>query len=58
MLQDWKPDDAMLSAIGATEWAPGRGAGVPESEAVVRIPARMIPILRKACDEAERAELR
>jgi hypothetical protein len=29
-----------------------------ETEAVVRIPARMVPIVRKACDAAEAAELR
>lgn len=58
VLQGWKPDAGMLSAIGATEWVAGHGTGIPEAETVVRIPARMIPILRKACDDAERAELR
>ncbi len=58
VLQGWTPDDAMLSTIGATEWVPGHGTGIPQSEAVVRIPARMIPMLRKACDDAERTELR
>ncbi|MFE3598936.1 hypothetical protein ACFXP3_23930 [Streptomyces sp. NPDC059096] len=30
---------------------------VPDGEAVVRIPARMVHLLRKACDAAERAAL-
>ncbi|MFD8082834.1 hypothetical protein ACFV4F_14225 [Kitasatospora sp. NPDC059722] len=58
VVQGWKPDDAMLAAIGTTEWTAGHGSGIPATEAVVRIPTRMIPMLRKACDDAERAELR
>ncbi|MBH1938787.1 hypothetical protein I5Q34_31775 [Streptomyces sp. AV19] len=27
----------------------------PDTEAVIRIPARMVPLIRKACDAAERA---
>lgn len=27
---------------------------IPETEAVIRIPARMVPQIRKACDAAER----
>ncbi|MFD9910822.1 hypothetical protein [Streptomyces sp. NPDC059063] len=27
---------------------------IPESEAVIHVPARMVPLIRKACDEAER----
>ncbi|MCS0639499.1 hypothetical protein NX801_28470 [Streptomyces sp. LP05-1] len=27
---------------------------IPDTEAVIRIPARMVPLIRRACDEAER----
>ncbi|MDJ0344031.1 hypothetical protein QMK19_28445 [Streptomyces sp. H10-C2] len=30
---------------------------IPGHEAVIRIPARMVPTLREACDAAERAQL-
>ncbi|MCI3224196.1 hypothetical protein [Streptomyces sp. NP-1717] len=36
----------------------GHAMGIPDHEAVVRIPARMALILREACDVAERGELR
>ncbi|GAB7186509.1 hypothetical protein ATKI12_6340 [Kitasatospora sp. Ki12] len=54
VIQGWRPDAALLSEIIDTEWAPGHAKGIPDPEAVVRIPARMVPILRKACDDAER----
>ncbi|WOX15698.1 hypothetical protein [Streptomyces sp. N50] len=37
--------------------APGHAAGIPDHESVIRIPARLVPILREACDAAERAQL-
>ncbi|MGW7413164.1 hypothetical protein [Streptomyces sp. NPDC054863] len=47
--------DELLNALaGETEWVPGHALGVPAHETVVRIPARMVPILRRACDAAER----
>jgi hypothetical protein len=55
VIQGWKPEPELEAACAAFE-APGHAAGIPESEAVVRIPARMVPILRKACDAAECAE--
>ncbi|MBV6696625.1 hypothetical protein [Kitasatospora aureofaciens] len=58
VVQGWKPNDTMLSVIESMEWAAGHGTGIPETEAVVRIPARMIPMLRNACDDVERTELR
>ncbi|WP_443071460.1 hypothetical protein [Streptomyces sp. NBC_01465] len=30
----------------------------PDTEAVIRVPARMVPLIREACDAAERAQLR
>lgn len=56
VIQGWKPDQVLESECAAFE-APGHAAGIPDHEAVVRIPARMVPILREACDAAERAEL-
>lgn len=50
VIQGWKADEATLSAC--------REAGdLPGHEAVVRLPARMVAILREACDDAERAHL-
>ncbi|WP_369395157.1 hypothetical protein AB5J72_21910 [Streptomyces sp. CG1] len=36
---------------------PGHAEGIPDHETVIRIPARMVPMLREACDAAERAQL-
>ncbi|MEV8408240.1 hypothetical protein AB0R12_21220 [Streptomyces niveus] len=57
VLQGWKPD-GQLEAECAAFMAPGHAPGVPANEAVIRIPARMVPMLREACDVAERAGLR
>ncbi|MEU7636593.1 hypothetical protein AB0C11_10935 [Streptomyces sp. NPDC039016] len=48
VLQGWKSDDA-------TEAECLNFGSIPDTEAVIRIPARMVPQLRKACDAAERA---
>ncbi|MEH0444253.1 MULTISPECIES: hypothetical protein [unclassified Streptomyces] len=37
--------------------APGHAQGIPDHETVVRIPARLVPVLREACDVAERTQL-
>lgn len=55
--QGWLPDMETYHTISETEWLPGHPTGVPDHEAVVRIPVRMIPILREACDAAERTGL-
>jgi hypothetical protein len=57
VIQGWKADAVLEARIGGTEWVPGHARDIPDHEAVVRIPMRMIPILRKACDDAERAGL-
>jgi hypothetical protein len=57
VIQGWKPGPELEAACAALE-VPGHAVGIPEHEAVIRIPARMVPILRRACDDAERAELR
>ncbi|WP_406093778.1 hypothetical protein [Kitasatospora purpeofusca] len=57
VIQGWKAGAALEARIHGTEWVPGHKRGIPEHETVVRIPLRMVPILRKACDDAERAGL-
>ncbi|KIF74723.1 hypothetical protein QR77_13550 [Streptomyces sp. 150FB] len=56
VLQGWRPDGKLEAECAAFE-VPGHAPGIPPHEAVVRIPARMVPMLRKACDVAERAGL-
>lgn len=56
VIQGWKPDSELEAQCAAFE-APGHAVGIPDHEAVVRVPARMVSILREACDAAERAEL-
>ncbi|MFE7839044.1 hypothetical protein ACFU53_24240 [Streptomyces sp. NPDC057474] len=57
VIQGWQPTPELEAECAAFE-APGHAAGIPDHEAIVRIPARMAPILRKACDAAERTQLR
>ncbi|MFI6644328.1 hypothetical protein [Streptomyces sp. NPDC050504] len=51
LFQGWKPDEARLAECLLT-------GPVPDGEAVVRLPLRMVDAIRKACDEAERAGVR
>ncbi|QOV37259.1 hypothetical protein IM697_02005 [Streptomyces ferrugineus] len=55
LLQGWKPSAETQTECEAS--SPAHGP-VPDSEAIVRIPARMIPMIREACDAVERAQLR
>ncbi|KJK46014.1 hypothetical protein [Streptomyces sp. NRRL F-4428] len=55
LLQGWKPIQETQADCEAS--SPANGP-VPETEAIVRIPARMIPLIREACDAVERAQLR
>ncbi|MCT2593637.1 hypothetical protein LHJ74_27660 [Streptomyces sp. N2-109] len=55
LLQGWKPTPETQTDCAAS--SPANGP-VCDSEAIVRIPARMIPMLREACDAVERAQLR
>ncbi|MGW4805095.1 hypothetical protein [Kitasatospora sp. NPDC004272] len=51
VIQGWKADadtEAECLAVGH----------IPESEAVVRVPARMVAAIREACSVAEGADLR
>ncbi|MFE4170606.1 hypothetical protein ACFRR7_00925 [Streptomyces sp. NPDC056909] len=57
VLQGWRADGRTEGECAAFE-IPGHAAGIPMNETVIRIPARMVPVLREACDVAERGELR
>ncbi|GAA1965802.1 hypothetical protein [Kitasatospora viridis] len=58
VVQGLKADGELESTVASQSWSPGHAVGIPDHEAVVRIPFRMIPILRKACDDAERPDVR
>ncbi|MFF2925516.1 hypothetical protein ACFVTP_24420 [Streptomyces celluloflavus] len=49
VLQGRKPDEKLAAECAAFE-APGHAPGIPTQEAVIRIPARMVPMLREACE--------
>nr|WP_078871306.1 hypothetical protein [Streptomyces caatingaensis] len=51
LFQGWKPSEETLAKCRET-------GPIPETEAVVRIPFRMIPAINEACDVAERGRLR
>jgi hypothetical protein len=55
LLQRWKPDTVTKAACEGS--SPENGP-VPDIEAIVRLPARMIPLIREACVAVERAQLR
>ncbi|MEU1376423.1 hypothetical protein ABZ442_22570 [Streptomyces triculaminicus] len=55
LLQGWQPSPETRAECEGT--SPANGP-VPDNEAIVRIPARMIPVIREACDAVERAQLR
>ena len=46
VFQGWKADEK-------TEAECLKVGHIPETEAVIRIPARMVPLIREACDAAE-----
>ncbi|GAA3217692.1 hypothetical protein ACFQE4_22915 [Streptomyces thermocoprophilus] len=56
VLQGWKPGPELAAQCAAFE-VPGHAVGIPGHEAVVRIPARMVPMIREACDALERADV-
>ncbi|MFF8373503.1 hypothetical protein ACF05W_32475 [Streptomyces lydicus] len=58
VLQGEEADELLQALVGGTEWVPGHSVGIPAHERVIRIPARMVPILREACDVAEREDVR
>lgn len=58
VIQGWEADPATLQAITSKAWVDGHSAGVPEGEAVIRVPARMAQILREACNVVDGDEVR
>ncbi|MEV7394365.1 hypothetical protein [Streptomyces sp. NPDC091215] len=55
VLQGWRPGPE-LEAECAAFTVPGHAVGIPDHEAVIRIPARMVPMIREACDAVERTD--
>ncbi|QEV18652.1 hypothetical protein [Streptomyces alboniger] len=49
VFQGWKPGSALEEECQAFE-VPGHAVGIPEDEAIVRVPARMVHMIREACD--------
>ncbi|MGW4106097.1 hypothetical protein [Streptomyces sp. NPDC004976] len=54
VFQGWKAGPELEAEAAAFE-VPGHAVGIPDDETVVRIPARMVPMIREACDAVERA---
>ena len=52
VFQGWKPDSELEAECARFE-VPGHAVGIPEGEAVVRVPARMVSMIREACDALE-----
>ncbi|QQN77164.1 hypothetical protein [Streptomyces sp. XC 2026] len=46
IIQGWKADEEMLGECL-------KAGTIPDNEAVVRLPARMVPVIREACDVSE-----
>ncbi|MFB8202854.1 hypothetical protein [Kitasatospora purpeofusca] len=57
LVQTYVADEASIDGVLAAGHGPDHENTIPAHEGVFRIPARMVPILRKACDEAERSQL-
>lgn len=56
VLQSYTVDDETRQQC-VKNTAAGHAEGIPAHETVIRVPARLAPILREACDAAERAQL-
>ena len=52
VIQGWKPEPELQAECARFE-VPGHAIGIPENEAVVRVPARMVSMIREACDTLE-----
>ncbi|MFJ2002193.1 hypothetical protein [Streptomyces chartreusis] len=57
VFQGWKPNPELEAECASFE-VPGHAQGIPENEAVIRIPARMAHMIREACDALERTDIR
>lgn len=49
--------DARTRELCQENTAPGHDKGIPDHETVIRVPVHLVPLLREACDAAERAAL-
>lgn len=58
LIQGWTASAEDVARCYEFAAAPGHGTGVPAHEALVRIPARMVRMMREACDALERADVR
>lgn len=56
VIQSYTADQRTRSQCAART-APGHAPGIPDHETVIRVPARLISVLREACDAAERTQL-
>lgn len=56
VIQSYTADEETRAQCVANT-APGHAQGIPGHETVIRIPVRLVPIIREACDAAERAQL-
>lgn len=56
VVQGWKPDRETAAECAEFE-VPGHAVGIPAHEQVVRVPARMVEMLREACDVVERSDV-
>ncbi|ASQ95209.1 MULTISPECIES: hypothetical protein [Streptomyces] len=57
VFQGWKPSPELQAECAAFEVS-GHAKGIPAHEAVIRIPARMVHMIREACDAVERTDVR
>ncbi|MCX4745413.1 hypothetical protein OG455_07745 [Kitasatospora sp. NBC_01287] len=57
VFQSYVADAETVATCSETQ-IPGHSSGCPEGEGIFRVPFRMVPMIRKACDVAERAHRR
>ncbi|RKT18530.1 hypothetical protein BX285_2958 [Streptomyces sp. 1114.5] len=57
IVQSYTADQGLITAVLKAGHGPDHDNVIPAHETVIRIPARLVPLLRKACDVAEGSEL-
>ncbi|WP_346164668.1 hypothetical protein [Streptomyces graminearus] len=55
VFQGWMPSPELEAECSEFE-VPGHAVGIPDGEGVVRMPARMVQMIREACDVIERTD--
>jgi hypothetical protein len=58
VVQGEQAGDFLEAVIRSTVWVAGHARGIPAHQRLVRVPARLVPVLREACDAAEDARAR